>query len=93
MKCVCLHVPCSRWYEKRRALYTGSISIPHLLEKYIDGDAVLEVSDRNIPILWPWDSLHWRDSTGLLGCWIADSPNCCEEKGLETVTSFLGTEF
>ena len=40
----------------------------------------LDVVDRDIPILWPWDVLHWRDTINFLGCWIADQPHRAGEK-------------
>lgn len=80
-----------RWYENHANLPLGEISIPHLVE--CSGSETdtpsLEVVDRTIPILWPWDMIHWRDNIDKLGDWIADKPEKaflkCLEAGLKLV--------
>jgi len=63
----------------------GEISIPHLIECGSSGMDTprLEVMDRNIPIIWPWDMLSWRDSIDKLGDWISDKPEKASMKCLE----------
>ena len=62
--------------------YPYQVSIPHLLELEGPDGPQLEVLDRSIPILWPWDLFHWRDSIAFLGCWMADKPELAGMKCL-----------
>lgn len=69
-------------YEKWSNIPMGQVSIPHLLELEGPDGPQLEVLDRSIPILWPWDLFHWRDSIAFLGCWMADKPELAGMKCL-----------
>ena len=60
----------------------GNVSIPHLVEVECDDGFQLQVQERDIPILWPWDLLQWRDSIDMLRCWISDKPELAEMKCL-----------
>ena len=78
-----------RWYEKFSNIPMGEVSIPHLLEREGHDGPQLEVLDKPIPILWPWDLLHWRDSIQFLGCWIADKPDLAGMKCLAPHFEFV----
>lgn len=76
----------TRWYESHANIPLGEICLPHLLEtEGLDGTGTprLEIVDRNIPIIWPWDILHWREGINQLGNWIADKPEKASMKCLE----------
>lgn len=63
-----------RWYEKHANIALGEVSIPRLVEREGADGHRLELQQRPLPVLWPWDMLHWRESIGCLGSWIADKP-------------------
>lgn len=59
-----------------------NVAIPHLMEVEGEAGARLEVVDRDIPAIWPWELLRWRDETGHLLEWVADNPNDAKLKCL-----------
>ena len=81
-----MSIPWIRWYEKYTNIPMGEISIPHLMEcGGLDMDAPrLEVMDRTIPIIWPWDMLFWRDNIDKLGDWISDKAEKAPMKCLDS---------
>lgn len=62
-----------RWYAKHGRLNLGEVKVPYLFEDDPES-GVLVLRDYSIPVLWPWDLIHWRFQQGILNSWITNNP-------------------